>query len=147
MIKYLGGDIYRNAYVSSFAEIFAKLSCAYILVKCNLKPLLVAAFTISFVGALLLILLSEPSENVIAVFVMMVKFGMSMGFVGLYLGLVLLFPTTMVSTAMGVCNVIGRCGAIMAPLVAELAEPVPMICVSVLCGLSIIASFMLKQKD
>ena len=131
-LKYLQGDIYLNAYSSSVAEIIAKLTGGCVLVKFGLKPIFAFCFLIAFIGSLSLIFVTEADDWIISFLVMVAKFGISMGWVGAYMGMILLFKTTLVGAAMGYCNVLCRLAAMAAPMVAELEAPVPMICISVL---------------
>ena len=131
-LKYLQGDIYKNAYTSSVAEIIAKLIGGIVLVKFGLKPIFAFCFTIACIGAVALIFVTDANDWIISMLVMGAKFGISMGWVGCYMGMILLFKTTLVGAAMGCCNVICRLAAMAAPLIAELDAPIPMITIGVL---------------
>jgi hypothetical protein len=47
-----------------------------------------------------------------------------------------LFPVIFSSTAIGICNVLARLATILAPQVAELEQPLPMIIISVMGSVS-----------
>ena len=58
-----------------------------------------------------------------------------------YLAIVLLYPTVLVSTAMGVCNLLARISTISAPLVAEVRAPINLIILLII----VIGAFIAAQ--
>lgn len=108
-----------NIYASSSSEVVAKASSSLILLYVGLKPLFGISFGLAFIGSLALIFLGSEDEIMISAMVLVAKFGISVGWVGAYMGPILLFPTTIVSTGIGVCNVLARASAMFAPIVAE----------------------------
>ena len=130
-LKYLQGDIFTNSYSSAAAEIVAKLGAGVVLLRMGIKPLFAAAFFIAFLGAFNLIQMSAEADPVLAsVLIMMTKFGVSMGWVAACLSMIELFPSSLVATAFGICNVMNKSVAMIAPLVAEIAPPTPMMIVA-----------------
>ena len=65
----------------------------------------------------------------------MTKFGVSMGWVAAIICLIQLFPSNLVATAFGICNVCNKLVAMTAPLVAEMPQPTPMIIVAVVTAI------------
>ena len=57
-----------------------------------------------------------------------------------YLSVVLLYPTILASTAMGVCNLLARVATILAPAAAELKSPINLLILFVIAGLALLAS-------
>lgn len=57
-----------------------------------------------------------------------------------YLSTVLLFPTILVSTAMGVLNLFARIATIMAPVVAEVKSPIDLVILLIICSIAFVAS-------
>ena len=135
-----------NAYSSSVAEIIAKLSSGFVLVKIGLKPIFAFCFVVAFIGSVSLIIVSDGNYLVISLLVMVAKFGISMGWVGCYMGMILLFKTTLVGAAMGYCNVLCRITAMAAPLVAEIDPPVPMMTISTLTLVGAILTQFIKVQ-
>ena len=75
------------------------------------------------------------------------KFGITMGFFIVYIAHTNIFPVMFAATSLGFCNVLARAVSIASPLIAQLEQPIPMICLtvsSVVCG--ILATF-LKVDD
>ena len=114
----------------------------------GLKPIFAFCFIIAFVGSVALIFVTDANDWILSIMVMVAKFGISIGWVGVYMGMILLFKTTLVGAAMGCCNVLCRLAAMGAPMIAELEAPLPMMSIAVLTIIgAIITQFILIQKD
>ena len=144
LLKYLQGDIFMNSYAASGAEIVSKALSSPILIYLGLKALFGLTFGLGAIGALCLVLLPGASDRMTCLFVLVAKFGLSMGWVGGYMGLILTFPTTLVSTAMGCCNLASRALSMLAPMVAELPEVVPLLTILTLCAIAVVLTQFLK---
>ena len=140
VLKYLNGSIFVNAYVSSFAEIAGKTSTMPIL-RCgaSLKRVFFVSFGLSLLGVLLLIAL-RSNDTWIPFMLLIAKFGLSQAFVVSYLGIVLLYPTILASTAMGICNLIARVATIMSPMVTEVRSPLNLLILLAVVGVAFLAS-------
>lgn len=71
-----------------------------------------------------------------SILIMMTKFGVSMGWVAASLSMIELFPSSLVATAFGICNVMNKSVAMIAPLVAEMPPPTPMLIVVTVTALA-----------
>merc|ERR1712078_245419 len=60
------------------------------------------------------------SQPILAVFILLSKLGITQVFNMAYLGNVKVFPTSLVATSFGVCNIVARFGTQFAPQVAEM---------------------------
>jgi hypothetical protein len=49
------------------------------------------------------------------------------------------------ATAMGICNFFGRMTAMMAPLVAEIEAPVPMIFMGCFCAVAFLVTLLINE--
>ena len=146
-MKYLEGDIFLNSFTAAFAETVAKLGAGVLLVKFGSKPLFAAAFLIAFMGATNLLLLREGADAILAsAFIMMTKFGVSMGWVAACMCLIELFPASLVATAFGLCNVSNKLVCMVAPIVAEVEPPTPMFIVSIITAIAGLLSQKFKLK-
>ena len=146
-MKYLEGDIFLNSFTAAFAETVAKLGAGVLLVKFGSKPLFAAAFLIAFMGATNLLLLHEGADAILAsAFIMMTKFGVSMGWVAACMCLIELFPASLVATAFGLCNVSNKLVCMVAPIVAEVEPPTPMFIVSIITAIAGLLSQKFKLK-
>ena len=100
----------------------------------------IIAFSLGSVGALLLSIFYQ-NGNIMPVLLMFTRFGISQAFVASYLSIILLFPTKLTATTMGICNVIARVAAIIAPFIAEVKPPINLIILLAL----LIAATLLSQ--
>jgi hypothetical protein len=114
-----------------------------------MKPTLVMSYAIAVIGMVALIFYDPNGENVnqilISLMVLGSKFGVSQAFNIAYIGNVMLFPVTIVSSTYGVCNIFSRVSTISAPFVAEL-QPITVsqwIFVAT-CLLALVASLSIK---
>ena len=132
-MKYLEGDIFINSYTAALAEAVAKLGAGVVLVRLGTKPLFATAFLIAFCGAFNLLYMSDGIDPFLAsIFIMMTKFGVSMGWVAACMCLIELFPASLVATAFGICNVAVKIVCMVAPIMAEVDPPTPMLIVAVI---------------
>ena len=69
---------------------------------------------------------------------MICNFGVVCAFDVAYLINVELFPTIVLATAYGVCNIVGRFVSIFAPLAARIPNPMPLVILIVFSGLCVI---------
>ena len=127
VLKYLGGDIFINAYTQAIAEVIAKLSVGVFVTKTNLRSLFVTAYGFGAFGALLLCFNSQGGGKYVAVSVFIAKFGFCQAWPLIYLAIPILFPTALNATSMGICNCFAKVMTITSPLAAELTPPIPMV--------------------
>ena len=146
LLKYLAGNIYTNSYTTGCGEIVGKLTAGYMIYRFGLKKLYLVAFGLGIAGLLLMLaFINFGAMTPYLVFV--TKFGYSMGFVGVYFNIVLLFPTILKSSSMGFCNLLGRIAGMCAPIIAELPPPINLIIWLVATIIALIASqFLIDPK-
>lgn len=120
-LKYIKGNKYTNGIVSSSSECVAFVLSSFMLDYLGIKKTLVISYIVAFVGmATLIVTPKDASQTAISFMVLGAKFGVSVSFVTSYVGNYALFPSNIVGTTMGVCNLISRIATIFAPYVAEL---------------------------
>ena len=119
-LKYLDGDLFINTIISSLSEITANITSAMLLYFIGIKNAFIISFAIAAAGMLCLIYVETDSQGLLGLFILGSKYGVSQVFNMAYLGNILIFPTTLVATSFGVCNIFARLGTIFAPFVAEL---------------------------
>lgn len=73
------------------------------------------------------------------------KAGISLAFCFLYFSQVKYFSSAYLGLMFGSSNVVGRCSTILAPIVAELEDPIPMISSLMLCMIALFCSTLLEQ--
>ena len=122
-LKYLNDDIYTNSLITVAAEIIGKLLAGVFIDKIGLKPTFMISLFLALVGCLLMILFQgkEGKDYLMWIFIMITRFGASIEIVGASVGTVLIMPTQLVTTAMGISNAFARTLAMLAPLITEIA--------------------------
>ena len=131
------GDIFYNTYAFSFAGLVGSLLGAPLLSGIGLKKLFLLGFTMGSVGSLLLTFYG--TGNLAAVFILVTIFGYAFSFLACYMGIALLFPTVLKSSAMGYVNFFARLAGVFAPVVAEVRPPINLI---ILISSSVIAGVL-----
>ena len=66
-------------------------------------------------------------DSAMAVLVLLTSFGIGLSFNVAYLATPMVFPVIMTASAFGICNAFARGSTIIAPLIAELEDPIPAI--------------------
>jgi hypothetical protein len=72
------------------------------------------------------------------------KAGIAIAFAFLYFSMVSYFDSAFLGFVMGISNVVGRSSTILAPAIAEVADPVPMISSTAICIIALICCLMLQ---
>ena len=119
-LKYLQGDFFINGIISSLSEMAAYITSAILIYLIGIKNSFVISFLIAAVGMLCLIHIDTESQGLLNLFILGSKYGVSQVFNLVYLGNIMIFPTSLVATSFGICNIFARLGTIFAPFVAEL---------------------------
>lgn len=145
-LKYIEGDIYRNAITSSVSEIFAYIISGTLYKRLGAKASFIGAFAIAIIGSLLLITIGDIYPDLIPGMILGSKFGISGAFIVLYLANTL-FPPTFSSTTFGVFNFSARLASMVAPNYAELQAPIPMATFCGLAGCGAIVSIFIRTNN
>ena len=143
-LKYWPGDIYINTIASTVAGNIAYVVSTWIYTRSGIKPSFVGLFSMSVVGGACVLVMGESVSIWMPVFVTFASFGITGAFMIVYLCMVDVFPTLFVSTAMGFCNFMARVMTIAAPIVAELAPPLPMSLFVSMTSLAVVLTFLIK---
>ena len=133
--------------ISSASEVVAYGVSGLIIKRFGLKLSFFVCFIISFIGGIFYIFFGYI-DNLVPVLILGAKFGVASTFNSAYLANALLYPTTLVGTAFGICNMAARLATIVAPELAEVDAPIPMTVFTILAGVAAIATLMMiKPKD
>jgi len=112
----------------------------------GLRPMFFISFGLACSGIFLIALNKYQTEGQLTTFMMLARFGASMGLSGASIATMILIPTRIVSTAIGVCCFVAAVFSFFAPMVAELPAPYPMIVLLVLMTFSWVASLFLSKE-
>lgn len=114
-LKYLPGDIYNNSLASGSADIIATLTAGYLYSKLGIKKAFTGLLALSVIGGVIIICIGDSATIWMPIFVVITKFGISGGFLIVYVSTLDVFPTLFCATAMGCCNFMARILTIIAP--------------------------------
>ena len=137
-LKSIKGNVFLNTFVSALSEIPAIAIGGILYAKIGIKLTLVGAFGIAIIGSTSLVILGNNNVDLIPIFILLAKSGVSATFNICYLANSQIFPAIFAGTAFGICNIGAKLATMLAPLLAELSEPVPMIIF--ICTASVAAS-------
>mmetsp|Transcript_21643 Transcript_21643/g.28991 ORF Transcript_21643/g.28991 Transcript_21643/m.28991 type:complete len:142 (+) Transcript_21643:1371-1796(+) len=96
---------------------------------------------------LLLIAESTQALSMIPFTVLATQFGCSAAFAMLYMATLEYFPTHLLGTVFGICNVTARSITILSPMVAEAARPTPTIMIVATCLAAVLFSTCLRSPQ
>jgi hypothetical protein len=135
-MKNIQANIFLNTFSSSISELPANIISGFMYKKLGVKISLVFWFLVSFIGGAFFLLLGNSYENLIPIFLLFAKGGVTGASTICYLGNAQIFPAIFAGTAFGICNFGAKTTTILSPLVAEIDPPVPMIlfCVTTCLG-------------
>jgi hypothetical protein len=105
----------------------------------------VASYAIAATGAFLITMVSADGY-VVAVFVLIAKFGISFAYNLIYLVTPTLFPAEYGSTAFGICNASAMFFSIFSAVIAEFPAPMPMISYGITSLFALVASMFLNTN-
>ena len=142
-LKYIPGNLYVNTVIANASEIIAYVASGYLMNIMGIKISYLTGFTVATIGGLLLMFFFGMT-NIMPVFVLLAKFGVSFAFNICYLGTPQLFPVVLTGTAFGICNVFSRFSSVLSAPVAELPDPVPMLLFTFLSIVPGVLSLLLR---
>ena len=80
--------------------------------------------------------------------ILVAKFGVAICFCVVYIAHAAIFPTMFAATSFGFCNFMARAFSAASPILAELEQPVPMICFAAAAGVAcVLACFIELRED
>lgn len=156
---YLGtikfGNVYSMSLAIETAELMASFVCLFITKLISLKNSLLLFCLFVCSGAVMLLVFlnnqgSEPSKAqdlVLPVLLLIINFGTDASFTVAYLINTDIFPPSILATAYGVCNVMGRLISILAPLVAKAPHPWPLAILIGFSSICIVLGYFLKDRN
>ena len=146
-LKYLPGDVYNNSMASSGSELLAYILGGILYNKIGIRLAFCFSYLISVVGGVMILFWGTNNPQLMPIFVTLAKFGISSGFVIVYVSTVDVFPTLFCATALGFCNFFARVATILAPLIAEKQPPLPMLIFTSMTAVgSVLALFIRPAK-
>ena len=145
-MKYIKGDVFVNTFVSASSELPAIIIGGLLYQKVGLRFTLCLFFCIALSGSICLLILSDLREDLIPIFILLAKAGVSGTFNLCYLANAQIFPAIFAGTAFGFCNIGAKLATILAPLIAEVDPPTPMIIFTITAAVAGVLSLMIRKE-
>ena len=135
--------------VLSSTDLVAALAAGTLLKMFEARKLLFIYATVSAVAGfgMLFLVDQENPTFIVPVLVAMARIGVASGFASLYMCHPLFFPTLFACTSMGISNFVCRIAVILAPMVAEMTFPTPIIVFTALQISAAIASLFIISPE
>jgi len=146
-IKYVPGNFENNVLVMTSTDIIASLSAGALLGHFSAKNLFASYATMSaFAGASILMFVDPATPTWYVPFLVgLSRFGVVSSFTTIYLTHPSFFPTLFAVTSMGISNFAARLIVILAPLIAEVAYPLPIVIVTILQVVACVSALFLIE--
>ena len=128
------------------SELPAIVMSGFMYKKIGMKITLISWFSVALAGGLCLMIFGGSNENLIPIFVLLSKAGVTATFNLCYLANAQIFPAIFAGTAFGICNIGAKLTTILAPLMAEVKPPVPMILFCLTATVAGSLSFFIKKE-
>lgn len=132
-----------NTSVASASEIVAYILGGISYQKLGIRVTLISAFAISCLGSIALNIWGADHENLVPFMIIATRFGVSATFNICYLANAQLFPAIFAGTAIGICNIFAKLSTIIAPLLAEVKDPIPMTVFAIITGAASLLSWFI----
>ena len=129
---------------SSGSELLAYILGGILYKKVGIRLEFTISFLISVLGGLMILFWGTNNPQLMPIFVTLAKFGISSGFVIVYVSTVDVFPTLFCATALGFCNFFARVATILAPLIAEKKPPLPMLIFTSMTALGSVLALLIR---
>lgn len=143
-LKYFPGDIFQNSFTLAFSDIAAYLLSGLVIKRLGLiKSVILSLFTAGVGAGLYIFFFHQLS--LIPIFIVLCRIGNSMLLNIMYVTNNTLFPTQFQASSFGILNFISHCSAVIAPIIAEMDDPLPFLVYIINCVLATVSSLFLKQ--
>jgi nitrate/nitrite transporter NarK len=124
-VKYLPGDLYQNSIMLGLSTLVGGLLYVMLCQRYGTISSFTIVYTISLLGAILILLFGTSVESLMPVFVFCTRAGIFGLYVACMQNTVKIFPTIISASAMGICNFCGNLMAVLSPMIAEYEHPLP----------------------
>ena len=144
-MKKVQGSIVVNTISNQVSEVSADILSGFYYVYAGPIRGFQSMFMLSIIGTVLLLIYWD-NVDLIPVFVLIAKFGVSANFNMVYIASVALIPPLFASSVWGINNTVARLCSMLAPEIAELAYPTPLIISLIFNTIAIFVAQILVQK-
>mmetsp|Transcript_19198 Transcript_19198/g.26007 ORF Transcript_19198/g.26007 Transcript_19198/m.26007 type:complete len:185 (+) Transcript_19198:1434-1988(+) len=148
-MKYVPGTIYLNFAISGTSEILAHITVGLVYIKLTPRWTFFIGYAVALAGGICLIFQNKFGDNaaLVAFFVLLAKYGISMTMCACYVSTPFVFPVMSAGLAFAICNIFGRLFSTAAPYAAELKIPLPMELFTVMAIIGLLLCLLVKTSD
>ena len=134
-------QVYITGLLSSFSGLVAYVHGGILYRQLGLKLSVTVTFSLSVIACLVLITFGLDNQETwyFPVMVLFLEYGIAAAFTIVYVSHNDIFPVLFTTTAMGICNFVGRIFAAFAPILAKMHQPLPLMVFGSLSMASVIA--------
>lgn len=145
-IQYIPGNIFENTIYSAAADTSGYVLTGVLFQYIGGKKSLVISFVVAAISGTGMIMCTPLYPGLIPLFLFGSKLGVSAAYNVVYIVNVLVFPADFKTTSFGICNFFARIAGIVAPMAANLEQPVPLYLFVSTCGVYAFLSLLLIEK-
>ncbi len=146
-MKHLAGNIFTNTIFCSTADVLGYFTTGIIFQYVGGKKSILASFSIaglSGMGALYF----KSRPDLISFFLFGCRLGVAAACNVVTILNLTVFPSDFMSTSFGICNIFARLSSILAPIIAELDDPLPFLVFCVVTSSCVfLAKFMQESSN
>lgn len=144
-IKYIPGNVYNNMIITSIADAVSSISAGIVAEKIGAQKTLFISFMLAASFAFGLII--SKNSLIILLCILVTRYGINSCFTLCYIVTSDYFPPIVSSQVFGLCNFFSRFMTTMAPMIAEMESPYPLIAYCLICVCSMLSTIFLSKNE
>ena len=144
-LKYFPGNIFQNSICFALSDMAGFFLAGVLLKAMRTGRALRFSYLISSFGGLFYMLFGKTYPAFLPLFICCVRVGCTMSFNIGYISVPRLFPTRYVSLVYAITNVVAHVFACFAPLVAEVPDPTPFLCLMMALVCMLVTSYYVVE--
>jgi multidrug transporter EmrE-like cation transporter len=125
-IKYMKGDVYANNTLAGVGEIISYFLSVVLFEKLGFRKTFILCFITGAIGGMVYLNFADSIGDYVFMIILLQQIGIGGAFNLCFLANCV-FPPLYQTTVFGICNLFCRLATVVAPQVAEMSQPVPMI--------------------
>ena len=148
-VKYFPGDFGVNTIVMFGSDIPFCIMTGFMISFFRAKVVFLMFYVLQIIAGLSILFLVNPNEPgvIFPALVSCARGGVLGVFVTVYITHPKMFPTLFSVTSMGISNIFSRSIVIMAPMVAEISFPTPMIIFTILNTFALVCAYFIIDEE
>lgn len=144
-LKYIPGNVFQNVIIVSVADQLSSVTAGILAQKLGAKNTIVFSFALAAISAPVIIFYKDNITVMISILV--TRYGINSAFTLCFIVTTDYFPSIVSSQVFGFCNIFSRLSTALAPLLAEMEPPLPILVYTFICVISLIFSLFLSKNE